>query len=100
MTVAIDDAPRVGFFTNHDRDLVIEAFAASEACLLERVLSLEADVAVYREIACAALDALRTLTLNSDQLKRERDELRDTQRAQRERDLLQAGADDDEATES
>lgn len=51
--------------------LVIEDLALSEAELLECVVMLEGDVAIYRELVCAAFDALHDLTV---ELHRERDQ--------------------------
>jgi hypothetical protein len=42
--------------------LVIEDLADAEAALRERVASLEADVAVYRELALVAFDIVYDLT--------------------------------------
>lgn len=46
-------------------DLVIQDLAATEAALVERIASLEHDVASYRALAQAALGALRALTLQA-----------------------------------
>jgi hypothetical protein len=40
------------------RDFVIEDLAASEAALIERLVSSECDVRAYRELAHAAMDTL------------------------------------------
>ena len=77
--------------------LVIEDLALNEVVLRERIVSLETDVAVYRELTVAAFDALRHLTVRYQRLqessRRDTDELR----AHREQQLLEAGADDDES---
>ena len=59
---------------------------------------LEADVATYRELAVAALDALREKTLKNKFLTEDNRRLVDELRALREELLLRAGADDPEAT--
>lgn len=51
------------------RAMVVEALAGAEAELRERVLSLEADVDAYRELAQQALHALYDLTLERDHLR-------------------------------
>jgi phage shock protein A len=76
-----------------DRDVVIRQLADDEALLLERISSLEADVGVYRELAAAACDALRDLTVRYQRLHASFSQLRDAYRALRAR-LLEAGADD------
>lgn len=79
------------------RDLVIRQLSDDEALLLERVASLEADVATYRELANAACDALRDLTVRHKRLQESTERLRDEYRALRERLLFEAGADDEAA---
>ena len=80
--------------TGDYRDLVIEQLRDDEALLRERVASLEADVAVYRELAAAAVDALRDLTARFERLQNSSRLLRDELSAFRERVLLESGADD------
>ena len=43
-------------------DLVIEELAAAEAALLERLVHLEADLVIYRELVHLAFDAIHDLT--------------------------------------
>jgi hypothetical protein len=50
-------------------DLVVDALAQSEAELLERLASLEADVVQYRELALEALKALHDVTTERDRLR-------------------------------
>ena len=45
------------------RDLVIEDLATEAIESRERIVSLEQDVAVYRELTTASFDALRSLTV-------------------------------------
>jgi hypothetical protein len=78
-------------------DLVIETLAGSEAELLERVASLEADVAVYRLLAAAAFDVLQILTAQHQAHEASCDRLRDEYRALCEQTFLKAAADDGEA---
>lgn len=78
-------------------ELVIQALAATEAELREHIANLEADVAVYREIAQAALDALRQVTVAHQTLQRTNHDLRDEFRAFRERVMLDGLDDEDEA---
>ena len=59
------------------RDLVIEALADDEALLRERVASLEADVAGYRDLAIEGIHALRALTIERDRLREANQRLRD-----------------------
>lgn len=68
--------------TRHDRaaDLVIEALALSEAELLQRVADLEADVAVYRELAQAGIHELHELTLSHERLRDQHQRLLDEYR--------------------
>jgi hypothetical protein len=68
--------------------LVIETLALSEAELCERVASLEADVAVYHELICAAFDAVRTLTVQNQHLQESYRRQQDENRALREETLL------------
>jgi len=79
------------------RDVVIEELAASEAMLLDYIATLEADRAVFRELAFAAFDGLRELTIRNEALQHTVIRLRDELHALRERELLRAGADDDVA---
>jgi len=79
------------------RDDVITMLADSEATLRDRIVSLEADVATYRELAVAAFDGLRNLTLRLERVTAERDRLRDDNRRLREDALLRAGAEDEAA---
>jgi predicted nuclease with TOPRIM domain len=79
------------------RDLVIEMLADAEAALLEHVASLEADVATYRELTCAAFDALQRLTHQHDRLREQHQRLLDEYRSFRERTLLNAHDTDREA---
>jgi hypothetical protein len=58
------------------RDLVIEELADHEQALLERIASLEADVVCYRELAQAALGALRDRTKDCDQRSKQLSSLR------------------------
>ncbi len=62
------------------REFVIEALADDEALLIERVASLEADVAGYRELALEGLHALRALTIERDRLRTANQRLRDAMR--------------------
>ena len=62
------------------RDVAIEELAISEAVLLERVSSLEANVATYRALTCAAFDALHDLTVAHDQLRARHHRMRDEYR--------------------
>ena len=71
-------------------DGVIDTLAASEAELLARVQSLEADVLAYRELAQQALHALADLTVRLDRRRVELTELRDEYRAFRARVLRAA----------
>jgi hypothetical protein len=75
-------------------DIVIETLALSEAELLGRVATLEADVQIYRELAVASFDALQGLTLCNRRLRDSGDRLRDENRALRAQILRNAGADD------
>jgi hypothetical protein len=75
-------------------DLEILALADENHYLRERVTSLEDDNASYRELTCAAFDALHDLTRDHDRLRAQHHHLRDEYRALRERILIQAGADD------
>jgi len=77
-------------------DLVIETLALSEAELLDRVAELEADVQVYRELALAGFDALRSLTRSHERLREQHQRVRDDYRALLEQ-LLHAGTDIDVA---
>ena len=52
-------------------DLVITDLADSEVALLERIASLEADVAIYRELAVQAIHSLHDLVQERDR-QRER----------------------------
>lgn len=74
------------------RDLALEDAAFDLVRADERIRSLEADVAVYRELTNAALDALHDLTVRYDRVCAERDRLADDYRRCREDALLAAGA--------
>lgn len=76
------------------RDVVIECYGDENAALRERIVSLEADVAVYRELTCAAFDALRDRTVRYQRLQESSNRLSEEYRALREQLLLNAGADD------
>jgi hypothetical protein len=76
------------------RDLVITQLTDDEVLLKERIASLESDLGVYRELTCAAFDALRDLTVRYKRLQESSNQLRDEYAAFRERILLQDGADD------
>jgi hypothetical protein len=75
-------------------NLTLEMLADSEAELRERVASLEADNAIYRELTCAACDALHSLTVARDRERVHYQRLKDQYQALCERLLLEAGADD------
>lgn len=60
----------------------------------ERILGLEADVAVYRELTSAALDALRDLTCRHRALQDSSTALREEYRAVRQEWWLTVGAAD------
>jgi hypothetical protein len=77
------------------REVVITDLADENGWLRERVASLEADVAVYRELAIAAMDALREVTVRNQALEPTNARLRDEVKAYRENALLRAGAEDD-----
>jgi hypothetical protein len=77
--------------------LVIDDLALSEAVLRERIVSLEKDVSIYRELTCAAFDALRRLTIRHHQLRESSRRVHDEYQALRQERLLEAGADDDES---
>jgi hypothetical protein len=51
------------------RDMALEHFALVEAELLERIDSLECDVAAYRVLACESLAALSKLTTQYERLR-------------------------------
>jgi hypothetical protein len=63
-----------------DEHVAIELIEARE-----RILSLEADIRVYREIATAGIHALHELTTERDQLRRTVRELRESVRYAAER---------------
>ena len=71
---------------------VCEMLALSEAELLERVASLEADVAVYRELALAGVQALADLTVRHARLRDDRARLLDEYRRLREHLIRDSGA--------
>jgi chromosome segregation ATPase len=73
------------------RDVALEDAAYELVWADERIRSLEADAAVYRLVAEAALDALERLTVRYDELRAEHDELTDEYRRMREDALLAAG---------
>lgn len=75
-------------------DLVIADLADENALLREWIASLETDLGVYREIAVAALDAVRELTVRNQSLVSSRARLLDELHAYREHALVRAGADD------
>jgi hypothetical protein len=56
-------------------DGVIDHLALSEAELLERVASLESDVATYRDLALTGITALADLTARHTRLRADRDRL-------------------------
>jgi YD repeat-containing protein len=76
------------------RDLVIEDACIELEMKDERIASLEADIAIYRELTCVAFDALRDLTVSRDRDRQQHQYVRDEYRALRERLLLRAEADD------
>lgn len=76
------------------RELVIDELAAENAMLRDRTAGLETDVAVYREIACAAIDVLQALTVQNQRLECAARRARDEARSSREAALLAAGVDD------
>jgi hypothetical protein len=78
-------------------DLVVVDLADENAELRERLVSLETDVAVYRELVIGAFDALRHLTVRYQKLQESSSRVRDEYQALREQRLLEAGADDDES---
>jgi hypothetical protein len=75
-------------------EMEIEYLLDSEAALRARVIELEADCAIYRELALAALDAVRTLTQQNDALRARCEEQADRLRAQYEEALLADGVDE------
>lgn len=64
-------------------DMALEGYAQAEFELRERVASLEADVASYREVAQQGIHALHHVTRDRDRLARENIRLRDLLRVQR-----------------
>ena len=78
-------------------EITVEMLADENIALRERNGSLDADVAVYRELTCAAFDALRDLTVRYHRLQECSRRVRDEYQALREQRLLEAGADDDES---
>jgi hypothetical protein len=74
------------------RDAVIEVLAEDEASLRERVASLTADVAVYRELAQAGMSALHDLTVERDRLREQHHRLIDEFRALRAHTMRTAAA--------
>jgi chromosome segregation ATPase len=73
-------------------DLVIAELADSEARLLERVVDLEGDLSVYRELLSEALTALRAVTATRDRLRQDRERLREDLQRLREQTMRQAAA--------
>ncbi len=73
------------------KDAALEFFAGRELELRERVASLEADVAVYRELAVAGFDALRDLTVRYRRLQASANRVHDEYRELRQQLLLEAG---------
>jgi hypothetical protein len=63
------------------RDLMITDLALSEAELLKRVASLEAEVAIYRELALQAIHALHDVTADRNRLRAQHHRLLDECRA-------------------
>jgi hypothetical protein len=90
------DATAMGMARTIVADAVIEMLAASEVEQAERIVRLETDLAIFRELTCAAFDALRANTVRLTRVQAERDRLRDERRQWREDHLLRAGADDAE----
>jgi uncharacterized coiled-coil protein SlyX len=78
-------------------DLVIADLADENALLLDRIVSLETDVAVYRDIGVAALDALTDSTRSYARLRDQLRSVSEEYRALREQLQLQAGFDDEGA---
>ncbi len=72
--------------------LVITDLAAENAELQARVVSLEEDVAVYRQLVNVTFDALHGLTSQNDRLRAERDDARENLRHWYEDRLLALGA--------
>lgn len=95
METVNDDADLVNY--RDDRDLVIAELSDCEALLRERVASLEADVAAYRELSVAACDALHQLTVRHQRLQHRSEELRAEYEDFRARMMLEAIDDRDEA---
>ena len=73
-------------------DDVIENLAFDLVVADERIAALEADVAVYREVLCASLDALRDLTVRLDRLNAAHRQVANDYRRLREDLLVAAGA--------
>jgi hypothetical protein len=71
--------------------------ANDEAALRERLISVEEDCAVYRELVLVAFDAVRELTVRNQQLHDDNLRLRDELRTLHETYLIAAGAADIEA---
>jgi len=92
MDSLLHDQPNARIQTRDD--VVIAELAASEAVLLERVASLEADVEIYRLMAQSAFDALADLTKRDRALQEACALVRDEYRGLRERLLEHSGADD------
>ncbi len=79
---------------NDYRDLALEDAALDYVLACERIASLEADIAIYRELAVAAFDGLHDLTVARDRERVQHQRLKDEYLGLCERLLLQAGADD------
>ena len=62
------------------RDLALEQFADDERQLLERLASVEDDRDIYREMVQVTLQQLHDLTQSHQQLREQRDRLRDENR--------------------
>jgi hypothetical protein len=63
------------------RDDTIEAFALSEAQLLDRIADLQADIQSYRDVAVAGLHHAHDLQIENDRLGRNLKNLQDEYRA-------------------
>lgn len=68
--------------------LVVSFFADENHALRERIVSLETDVATYRELTNATLDALSDLTVQHKRLREQHHQVQSEYRALRERILL------------
>jgi len=69
-------------------EMEVELLAGFDAELRARIVELEEDAAVYREVLVAALDALSTLTVKYDALRERYREACDRARRQREEWLI------------